>query len=130
MLLELRQEKERVQLISELYQVYESIRPINMIKSTINEIVYSQEIRNNLLNTSIVVATSCISKTLFKGVSHSPIRKLLGTALMFGVTNFITKNPEAIQSLTDGIFREIKNKMSNKSSETGNTEIPSIITNV
>lgn len=37
-------------------------------------------------------------------MSHSPIKRILGTALMFGITNAVTKHPETVKSVASGIL--------------------------
>jgi F0F1-type ATP synthase membrane subunit c/vacuolar-type H+-ATPase subunit K len=107
----------------EFHQAYESMKPINLIKSTFKEVAQSQEIKDNLINTGVGLAAGYVSKALFEGVTHSPLRKLLGTALMFGITNVITKNPEAVKTVTNGIFVFIKSKFTEKETEPENNKV-------
>jgi hypothetical protein len=122
LVLEAKQEEERLLLKKEFHQAYESMKPINLIKSTFKEVAQSQDIKDNLINTGVGLAAGYASKALFEGVTHSPFRKLLGTALMFGITNIITKNPEAVKSVTNGIFVFVKSKFADKESEAEETK--------
>jgi hypothetical protein len=83
----------------QFHLAYESVKPINLIKNTFKEVLASQDLRENLLNTSVGLAAGYASKTLFEDASHSPFKKLLGTVLLFGVTNVVAKHPKAIKSL-------------------------------
>lgn len=94
-------------LKEELHQAYESIKPINLIKSTFKEVAESPEIKEKLLNTAVGLGAGYVSKKLFEGVSHGPLRKLLGTVLMFGITQAVAKNPEAVKSLGTGVLKMI-----------------------
>jgi hypothetical protein len=105
--LEIKQANERKVLKEQYLLAYEGIKPINLIKSTFKEATASPEFKDEILNTSIGIATGYATKILFQGASHSPVRKLLGTVLMFGITNAVTRHPEAVKSAGKGIFNFI-----------------------
>jgi hypothetical protein len=121
LVLEVKQEEERLLMKKEFHQAYESMKPINLIKSTFKEVAQSQDIKNNLVNTGVGLAAGYVSKALFEGATHSPLRKLLGTALMFGITNVITKNPETVKKVTNGIVDFVKSKFVDNETETKET---------
>ena len=110
LLLEIKRKNEEILLREQLHMTFESIKPINLIKSTYQDVVASQDLKDNLVNTSVGLVVGYISKALFEGASHSPLRKLAGTALLFGITNAVRKNPEAVKSLARGLFRIIRNR--------------------
>lgn len=102
--LESNQAEEGKILKEQFHLAYESIKPINLLKNVFNEIVDSQDLKNKVLNAAVGLGAGFISKKLFEGVSHGPLRKLLGTALMFGITNVVTKNPEIVKSLGNRVL--------------------------
>lgn len=102
--LELAQKQDGVSLKEEFLVAYEEIQPINIIKSTVKEAIHSRDLKEDLMNASVGMAVGYVSKSLFEGETHSPVRKLMGTALMFGVTNVITNNPEMIRSIGLGFI--------------------------
>ena len=106
--LEHRQAAEGKILKEQFHYAFESVRPINLIKNTFKEAVESQDIQNNILNTSVGLVAGYLSKTLFEGVSHSPFKKLLGAALLFGITNVVAKNPEVVKAVGMSVFRMIR----------------------
>ena len=91
----------------QFHLAYESMKPINLIKSTFSEAAASPEIRQKVLTTTVGLAAGFVSKKLFEGASHSPLRKLFGTALMFGITEVIARNPEVVNAATKGIVKII-----------------------
>jgi hypothetical protein len=103
--LEIKQDAEGKILKEEFFEAYENIKPINLIRSTLVEVTESSDIKDHLLNTSVAIATGYISKILFDGITHNPLRKLLGTALQFGVTTVIAKNPEAVKAVGIGVLK-------------------------
>lgn len=51
-----------------------------------------------------------LSKILVQGVLKSPVKKLIGTALLFGVTQVAARNPEVIISLGKRFFNIFRSK--------------------
>lgn len=96
----------------------ESIKPINLIKSTLMEAAESTDLQDNLINSSIGLSAGYLSKVLFQGFSNSPLKKLLGTALMFGIKNLVAQNPEVVKSLGRGFFKIMRNILNDKDKNT------------
>lgn len=112
--LELRRAVEEKMLREQFHLACESMKPINLLKSTFIEAVASPELKDNIVNTSVGLAAGYLSKLLFVNVSHNPIRKLLGIALQFGITKLVATNPEAVKSMGKGVMNIIKSKLSSK----------------
>jgi hypothetical protein len=102
------------QLRVQMHATYENIKPINLVRNTFKEVVASEELTDNIVNTSVGLAAGYVSKTLFEKASHSPFRKLLGTALLFGVTNLVAKNPHTVKSIGSDFLNIVKYQFSNR----------------
>jgi hypothetical protein len=84
-----------LQLLRDQFQLtYESIRPINLIKNTLHEVVSSSEIRNNILNNVVGLATGYLAKKILLGASHNPVKKILGTIFQFAIASAVAKRKE------------------------------------
>ena len=92
------------------HRVYESLKPINLIKGTFKEIISSPNLIDNVLGTLVGMGTGYLSKKIFIGTSGNIIRKLFGSALQVGVTNVVSQHPEVIKSLSQMIFQRIFRK--------------------
>lgn len=103
--LESRQKEEGILLKEQFQEVYESVKPINLIKNTFKEAAASQDLREDIINLSVGLVAGYVTKKIFQGVSDSPVKKLLGTVLQFGITTLIANNPETIKSLGKGLFK-------------------------
>lgn len=101
--LEVRRAEEGKMLKEHLNQAYENIKPINLIKNTFKEALAAQDLRTDIINLSLGLIAGYVSKRAFSGLEDSPLKKLLGTSLQFGITLFILKNPETIQAIGNGI---------------------------
>lgn len=92
----------------QLHSAYESLKPVNLLISTLKDVTASIDLKDNLLNTAIGLSAGFLSKKLFEGVSGSPFKRLIGSALMFGVTNLVTKNPETLKSVGNQLMEVIR----------------------
>ncbi len=90
------EEKERLQkkeLISEVHNLYESMKPANILKEIFHKITGSSgEGGLNVLNAAIGVGAGVLSKKLFVRGSGNLIRKILGIAIELGVAKAVAKN--------------------------------------
>jgi hypothetical protein len=105
--LEIRQAEEGKLLKEQFHLAYESMKPINLIKSTLREVAASGEIKDDVINASVGMTAGYITKAVFQGVTRGPFRNILGTAVMFGVKNIIARNPDAVKSAGQFIFQRI-----------------------
>lgn len=96
--LESKQAKEAQLLKERFNMVYESVKPINMIKSTFREAAESQTIKEDITHAVVGLTAGYLSKVLFEGISSSPVKKLLGTALQFGIATLVARNVDTITS--------------------------------
>jgi hypothetical protein len=73
-------------------------------------VVESPDLKDKIINTSLGLAAGYLTEKLFVGQSHNPIKKLMGAALLFGITKAVTNNPQTIKSLGIGFLNMIKQK--------------------
>ena len=93
-LLEYRQAYE-LGILKEQFEVtYDSLKPINLIKSAFHEMTTSSELKGNLLNNIIGISTGYLTKKVLVGSTHNPFKRILGTVLQFAITNLVTKNKD------------------------------------
>jgi len=108
------EQDEEVRILKEQFNLaYESVKPINLIKSTLTQAVESSEVTNNFISIVTGLTAGYLSKKLFQSVSHSPLRNLLGTALQFGITTVIARNPEVVKAVGIEIWNLVSS-LSNK----------------
>ena len=101
---------------------FDSIKPINLIKSTFNEAVSSPELKDSIVNTLVGMTAGYLSKILFERVTKSPFKKLMGTVLMFSIKNIVSKNPETIKTLGEKFIAIFQSKQDDMVNGTGNTQ--------
>jgi len=108
--LERKRAEEELLLKQQFHSTIDSFKPINLIKSTFNEAVTSRELKGDILTTSVGLTAGFLAKIAFAGVMRSPLRRLIGNVLMFGITDMAARNPEAVKSLGKGFFNMIRRK--------------------
>ncbi|TDE02656.1 hypothetical protein [Flavobacterium hiemivividum] len=74
--------------------VYESVKPLNIVKSALDNVISSPDLKHNILNTVVGLASGFISKKLLVGSTKNPLKTILGTVLQFAVTNFVAKRTD------------------------------------
>ncbi len=92
------------------YLTYESLKPINIIKSTFKEIVSAPDLRTNVVNTAIGLTAGLIAKKIFTGKSDNPLKKISGIILEMVIASKVTKNAEEIKSIAAIIIKKIINQ--------------------
>ena len=93
-LLQAKQAEELHSLKTQLHLTFESLKPVNLIKNTFNDVTSSPEVKNSLVNNAIGLATGYISKKLLIGGTHNPIKKILGALVEFSVASFVAKRAD------------------------------------
>lgn len=89
---------------------YESLKPINLIKSTLKEIATSPIIGENVLGSIMGLASGYLSKKIVVGGSANPFRKLFGSLLQMGVASTVAKHPEIIRMFGQYIAQFIRHR--------------------
>ena len=92
LLLEAKQSIELKALKDQFHVTYESLKPLNLIKSAFNEATTSPDIKNNLLNNAIGMTTGYLSKKVLVGSTHNPLKNVFGTLLQFAIGNVVSKH--------------------------------------
>jgi len=97
-LLQAKQAEKLQSLKTQLHLTFESLKPVNLIKNTFNDVTSSPEVKNSLVNNAIGLATGYISKKLLIGGTHNPIKKILGALVEFSVASFVAKRADTFST--------------------------------
>lgn len=90
-----------------VHVILESLRPTNILKHTIHEVQESTEIKHNLFKVALGLGAGYFSRKLVIGKSAGLVKKALGTALQYGITNFVAKKNDK----DDGSYRPGKKNL-------------------
>lgn len=109
-LLETKKNAEAIILKEEFKRTYESLKPANLIYSTIKDLVNLPNLKGNLLDTSLSLAAGYFSKKVFTGNSVNPIKHILGSLLQLAVTKLLTNNADDIKEGASKLFASLHDK--------------------
>lgn len=106
-LLENQQAIELYALREQIHATYESLKPLNFLKNTLEEVSSSPDLKDNILNNVIGLTSGYLSKKILVGSTHNPIKQLVGTLLQFTIGNVVAKHSETIKAIGEMAFRRI-----------------------
>ena len=109
-ILEFDQQIREMELKEQVYLTVESLKPVNLIKSTLHEVASSPYLIDNVLGATVSLASGYVSRKLVVGGSHNIIRKLFGAILQFGVTNVVAQRSDQIKSIAEFIYKRFLRK--------------------
>lgn len=108
-LLEIQQAEEREIVKEQLLLTYESLKLVNILKSSLKELVGSTELKSSLLETIASLVTGYLTKKMMFSSKSNLLMKILGLTLQFGVAGLVSQNAEKIKSfLSDLVDRFFK----------------------
>ena len=126
--LELRKEIERLEIEKEysilllkeqFYFVKENMKPVNLLKNAISEVVHSPLLINNVIESALLLVSGYFSGKIVLGASGQIIKGLLGPIIQSGISNISRKTSE-LRSLgkyfIHQIFHKGKKEMENHES--------------
>lgn len=99
--------EEEIILKEHFHLIYDSLKPINLIKNTLSEAITSPDIRHNLLNAAIGFSTGYIAKKIFVNRPNGIIKNIEGNMLQLLIAAKVTDNADEIRSVIKTIFYKI-----------------------
>lgn len=94
---------------------YEKMKPANLIKTTLNDVVTSPNLLDNIIGASVGMATGYLAKKIVIGTTGNFIKNIIGSILQVGVTKVVAQNPDAIKSFGQFVIQHIFPKKSKES---------------
>ncbi|MEX2597849.1 MAG: hypothetical protein WEC59_13070 [Salibacteraceae bacterium] len=113
LLLETRLEREEEAVKENFEQATSSLAPINLIKSGLRIASDSGDLKHAVFNSSAAMVIGYLFKNFIVGGSINPVKRFVGSMVLVGVNNLISKNPVFIDNasmLIKLVIRKIKVK--------------------
>lgn len=82
------------ELKDHFHNLAEDFKPTNILRNTIHEVQESTVLKHNLLKIALGLGAGYFSRKLVVAKSAGFVKKALGTALQYGITNFIAKKSD------------------------------------
>ena len=92
-----RREEQEKELAGLFRHIYDSFKPVNILKTTLHDLAQSSEVRHDVLNTVIGVVSGYLARKLFVRSQQGLLKKIFGAALQFGITILIRKKGDTIK---------------------------------
>ena len=108
-LFEVKQAKEECQLKEQFDYIFESLKPVNIIKNAFKEIK-APALNAGIIDTAIGMSIGYLAKKALAVAFHNPFIKLFGILLQVGVSNFVSKHPDVIKSSGQHMLKRIFRK--------------------
>lgn len=81
-------------LKDQMHVTFQSMKPVHLLNGVLEDIKELPEVRANIFQLAISLVGGYFSKKLLLGKSNSVFKKILGSVIQFGVTNFVSKKNE------------------------------------
>jgi len=103
------------QLLKEhFFLTFDSLKPANLIKNTLQDITSSPYLLDNMLGSVMGMFSGYLSKKIAVGTSHNLFRKMAGSLLQFGVTNIVAQHSDILKSVGNFIIDRIRQRKAKK----------------
>lgn len=89
---------------TQMHEVYESVRPVNLIKNTVKEIGESAEIKDSLLRIPVALVSGYIANQFTKGPVRTTVGTVLTRALVDTAVDTVKRNPELFNAVAKSAF--------------------------
>jgi hypothetical protein len=110
--LEEKQVKESKMMKMQCLNALERAKPLNLIVNTFQDITHSltqsKVLKDSILSTTLGVAAGYLSKGFVENGSESPFKKILGRALMFGITNVVAQHHDTVRAFGSELMKIIE----------------------
>lgn len=73
----------------DFHEILVGLKPTNILKHTLHEVQESVDLKHNLFKVALGLGAGYFSKQLIVGKSAGLVKKALGTALQYGITQFV-----------------------------------------
>ncbi|MDZ7634305.1 MAG: hypothetical protein U5L72_07680 [Bacteroidales bacterium] len=98
-------------LIAQFQATYETFKPVNLLRSALQNITASPNLIDNILGTSLGLATRLVSNLLFKGLAGPGLGKVISPVLQLGVTSLVSQHGGSLRSMGEiALLRIFRNK--------------------
>lgn len=92
--LEIRRTVQEGELKEKYHEMLVSLKPGNILRSTLQEVRESTPLKHNLLKVAVGLGAGYFSRKMVVAESAGVVKKALGAALQYGITNFIARKPD------------------------------------
>jgi hypothetical protein len=105
------EQKEKGRLLKDqLLLTYESLKPVNILKHTLNELFSTSQLIENLSGTSLGILIGYLIRKLFIRESRSKFRKIIASVFQLGISKLVEQKAEYIRAVGNVILQHLFRK--------------------
>jgi len=108
--LEAKELRQKQQLTADFHAYKETLKPMNLLKSTFNKVKETPGITGTILKATVGLGVGILSKKLFLGKSPGILRKVVGSAVQMGLAGLVAKKTDAIKQNSGQLLKRIFSK--------------------
>jgi hypothetical protein len=94
-------------LSAQFHITYESLKPANLIKKTIHDLVAGPDLRKDLVSAAMGMSAGYLTEKIFSGHSHNMVKKISGMILGRLVAQNVTHNAEELKEIGVIMLRKL-----------------------
>ncbi|HMT34317.1 MAG: hypothetical protein IPL09_09070 [Bacteroidetes bacterium] len=106
----------------EFSNIYESVKPMNIIKNTLESSLNMPEIKDKLIDSLLGLATGFVTKKILVKNGDTAMGKVLGTVVQFAVAALVAKNSDKLKEVSRNILQYGLNLIENHDEVTPSEE--------
>lgn len=88
----------------------ESLKPLNLIKSSFSKITHTPEVREGVAKTVVGVGLGLLTRNMFLGKAYPLVRSLLGNAVEKGVNKGVNTGAQTMKAYGTAIYNNLFKK--------------------
>jgi hypothetical protein len=111
--LETERQGRELALKKELQAAHEFLKPANLVSHAVKGIFSSKEVKNNLFDGLLGMASGYFAKKAVTGSSKNPLKAILGSILQLVVTGQVAGRAEPVRTAIMNFISEFLNKKEN-----------------
>ena len=105
--LEKKQAEQFLQLKDGIKQTYASVQPVNILKRVISKQFAHSELKDDLVNSLIGLASGFLAKKAMLRSSKGSIAQLIGNVIQFGIATVFVKHYDDIRKFGEDLLQPI-----------------------
>ncbi len=91
-------------LKSQYRKTIDSLKPANIIKSSLNNMVHSPDMLKNIFSISMGIFSGYLGNKIFVGTSKSIPRRIIGNLIQIGITTAVSANADTVKAFGSRII--------------------------
>lgn len=112
--LEGKQAIEWLLLKDQINSTRDSLQPLNLLKNSLRDVISKPILNDNLTGTALGLTAGYLSKIVLAGITHGPIKAIMGALLQLRITNVVENNSGTITHSLGNLFSYLTKKKAEK----------------